>query len=251
MGRVSEKVAIVTGAGAGIGRATALLLAREGATVLAVDLDERAGAETAGLIVNGGRKSTFHACDVRSEEAWRLLVREACDQFGRVDILVSNAGIYLIRDLARTTLEDLDEVLRTNVYGVFLGMKYCAPVMAQQKRGSIVNICSMDGNVGSAGHTVYGASKGAVRTMTKDVAIEYAAHGVRVNSIHPGYIRTRMAEYGARVYGETLEELGAEFPMGHIGEPLDVAYGVLYLASDESRFVTGAELAIDGGALAG
>jgi len=251
MGRLSEKVAIVTGAAGGIGRATALLLAREGATVLNVDIDERGGAETMALIVNGGRNSVFFPYDVRSEEAWRLLVREACRDFGRVDVLVNNAGLYLIRDLARTTVEDLDEILSTNVRSVFLGMKHCAPVMAQQKRGSIVNISSMDGNVGSAGHTAYGGSKGAVRTMTKDVAIEYASHGVRVNSVHPGYIRTRMAEYGARVYGETLEELGAEFPMGHIGEPIDVAYGVLYLASDESRYVTGAELAIDGGALAG
>jgi NAD(P)-dependent dehydrogenase (short-subunit alcohol dehydrogenase family) len=251
MGRVSEKVAIVTGAAAGIGRAAALLLAREGAAVIVVDVDETGGAETSQVIANNGAKSAFFPYDVRSEEAWRLLVREVTAGFGRIDVLVNNAGIYLIRDLARTTVEDLDEILTTNVRSVFLGMKHCAPVMAHQKRGSIVNVSSMDGNVGSAGHTAYGGSKGAVRTMTKDVAIEYAGHGVRVNSIHPGYIRTKMAEYGARVYGETLEELGAEFPMGHIGEPIDVAYGVLYLASDESRFVTGAELAIDGGALAG
>jgi NAD(P)-dependent dehydrogenase (short-subunit alcohol dehydrogenase family) len=123
--------------------------------------------------------------------------------------------------------------------------------MARQKKGSIINLSSMDGNVGPEGHAAYGGSKGAVRAMTKDAAIEFAARGVRVNSIHPAYIRTAMARYGAKVSGQSMDELGREFPLGHIGEPIDVAYGVLYLASDESRYVTGAELAIDGGALAG
>ena len=250
MDRVKGKVAIVTGAARGIGRATARLLASEGARVIVADIDEAGGQQTVGEITASGGQALFIRHDVRAEDDWGRLVRQVRDTFDRIDVLVNNAGIYLIKDFTDTTLEDLEQILRTNVSGVFLGMRACAPVMAGQGQGSIINLSSMDGNVGSAGHTAYGGSKGAVRTMTKDVAIEYARRGVRVNSVHPGYIRTPMAEYGARVYGETIEQLGEGFPVGHIGEPIDVAYGVLYLASDESKFVTGSELIIDGGATA-
>jgi NAD(P)-dependent dehydrogenase (short-subunit alcohol dehydrogenase family) len=247
MGRVQDKLAIVTGAAKGIGRATAELLAREGAQVVIADIDDAHGSATAKRI---GRRAHFVHHDVRREDDWKALVEHARKEFGRCDVLVNNAGIYLIKPVAETTVEELEEILATNVRGVFLGMKHIAPWMAQRKKGSIVNLSSMDGNAGAEGHAAYGGSKGAVRTMTKDAAIEYAKKGVRINSIHPAYIRTAMARYGAEVTGQTLKELGEEFPMGHIGEPLDVAYGVLYLASDESRYVTGAELAIDGGALA-
>lgn len=250
MDRVKGKVAIVTGAARGIGRATARLLAAEGATVVLADIDEKPGRQAAEEITASGGTGLFVPHDVRREEDWNHLVRLVGERFGRIGVLVNNAGIYLIKDLPETTLADLDEIFRTNVRGVFLGMRACAPVMAEQGGGSIVNLSSMDSNVGSDGHTVYGGSKGAVRSMSKDVAIEYSRRGVRVNSIHPGYIHTDMAEYGARVYGKSLEELGDEFPVGHIGEPIDVAYAVLYLASDESKFVTGSELMIDGGATA-
>jgi NAD(P)-dependent dehydrogenase (short-subunit alcohol dehydrogenase family) len=246
-GRVHGKVAIVTGGGKGIGLATAELLAREGARVIIADYDEKAGRTAAKAI---GRAARFIRHDVRLEEDWEALVTAVRKDFRRIDILVNNAGIYLIKPLAETTVDDLEGVLATNVRGVFLGMKHVAPVMIRQKHGSIVNLSSMDGNVGGEGLAAYGASKGAVRTLTKDAAIEYAKRGVRVNSIHPAYIRTDMARYGAKREGQSLKELGEEFPMGRIGEPIDVAYGVLYLASDESRYVTGAELAIDGGALA-
>jgi len=247
-GRVQGKIAIVTGGGKGIGRTTAELLAREGARVIIADYDEKAGRAAAKAI---GRSATFMLHDVRLEEDWQKLVAAMRKKFKRIDILVNNAGIYLIKPLAETTVDDLEGILATNVRGVFLGIKHVAPVMLRQKQGAIVNISSMDGNVGAEGLAAYGASKGAVRTLTKDAALEYAARGVRVNSIHPAYIRTDMARYGAKKEGQSLKQIGQEFPMKRIGEPEDVAYGVLYLASDESRYVTGAELAIDGGALAG
>lgn len=246
-GRVQGKVAIVTGGARGIGRATAELLAREGARVIIADIDENRGKAAARRI---GRRVRFVRHDVREEKDWRQLLALVRKEFRKIDVLVNNAGIYLIKPLARTTVEELQAILATNVQGVFLGMKHVAPAMARRKRGSIVNIASMDGNVGAEGHAAYGGSKGAVRTMTKDAAVEFAKRGVRVNSIHPAYIRTAMARYGAKVSGQTLEQLGREFPVGHIGEPVDVAYAVLFLASDESRYVTGAELAVDGGALA-
>jgi NAD(P)-dependent dehydrogenase (short-subunit alcohol dehydrogenase family) len=246
-GRVHDKVAIVTGGAKGIGRATAELLAHEGARVLIADIDEVRGRAAARKI---GRRAEFIRHDVRVEDDWRSLVQNATKRFRRIDVLVNNAGIYLIKPLSKTSVDDLEAIFATNVRGVFLGMKHVAPMMARRKKGSIINISSMDGNVGSEGHSAYGGSKGAVRTMTKDAAVEYAKQGVRVNSIHPAYIRTAMARYGARIEGQTLKQLGKQFPIGHIGEPIDVAYGVLFLASDEARYVTGAELAIDGGAMA-
>ncbi len=250
MRRVQDKVVVVTGGALGIGRATAALLAREGATVLLTDIAGSEGEAAAAAIRAEGGEADFLLHDVRSEADWGRVITHARRHWGHLDVLVNNAGIYLIRDLATTSVEDLEAILATNVRGVFLGMRACAPAMVAQGGGSIINMSSMDGLVGAEGHTAYGASKGAVRIMTKDAAVELAADRVRVNSIHPGYIRTRMAEQGGRFYGETLEQLGEEFPLGHIGEPEDVAWAVLYLASDESRWVTGAELVVDGGATA-
>jgi NAD(P)-dependent dehydrogenase (short-subunit alcohol dehydrogenase family) len=252
MDRVRNKVCLVTGAARGIGRATAELLVREGGTVYLSDLDEPAGEAAAKEIAGAtdAGRVRFVPLDVREEPAWEQAVARVLADQGRIDVLVNNAGVYLIKPLPDCTHADLEHVFATNVRGTFLGMRHAAPIMAAHGGGSIVNLSSMDANVGSEGHTVYGGSKGAVRAMTKDVAIEYAKQKVRVNSVHPGYIHTEMAEYGARYYGESIAELGKEFPVGHIGRPIDVAYAVLYLASDESRFVTGAELAVDGGALA-
>jgi NAD(P)-dependent dehydrogenase (short-subunit alcohol dehydrogenase family) len=134
-----------------------------------------------------------------------------------------------------------------NVTGVFLGMKHCTPPMVEQGQGSVINLSSVAGLVGVSGHTCYGASKGAVRIMTKDAAMELAESGVRVNSVHPAYIDTQMADYGAETQNATKEELDAMHPIGHMGEPEDVAYAVLYLASEESKFMTGSELVLDGG----
>ncbi len=250
MGRVDGKVAIVTGGGRGIGRECARLLSAEGARVYITDRDEGPGQDAAAGIRSEGGTATFLPQDVSREEDWRRVVAEVTRRESRIDVLVNNAGLYVIESLEDSTLECLRRIFETNVHGVFLGIRHVAPVMAEQGGGSIVNMSSMDAFAGASGFTIYGGSKGAITTMTRDAAIELADRRVRVNSVHPGYIRTRMAAYGAEKEGVTVDQLGEEFPLGTIGEPIDVAWGVLYLASDESRWVTGIQLPIDGGILA-
>ena len=251
-GRVEGKVAIVTGGGSGIGRASCLRLAEEGARVVVTDISEERGKETVGEIEQKGGEGLFLRHDVTQEEQWVSVVRETRERYGGVDVLLNNAGLYLIKPLAETTVEEWNDLMAVNVTGVFLGMKHCAPAMAERGGGSIINLSSVAGLLGVAGHALYGASKGAVRIMTKDVAMEYARAQVRVNSLHPGYINTGMAEYGAAAAGSTIEELGRQmYPLGRIGEPEDVANTVLFLASDESRYTTGAEFVVDGGGSAG
>jgi NAD(P)-dependent dehydrogenase (short-subunit alcohol dehydrogenase family) len=244
--RVRGKLAVVTGGARGIGYAIASLLAQNGARVVIADIDDVQGKAAAKRI---GAMSRFERLDVRNEAEWEALAERLERRHRRIDVLVNNAGIYLIKPITETTLEEFDDILAVNVRGVSF-MKYVAPAMARRRAGSIVNLSSMDGIVASEGLAAYSASKGAVRLMTKAVALEFATKGVRVNSIHPAYIRTRMARYGARKTGKTLAQLGKEFPIGRIGEPIEVAYAALYLASDESRFVTGGELVIDGAATA-
>lgn len=247
MGRVDEKIAIVTGGGHGIGRATAEMLAEEGAHVAVTDIDVEAGQETVKRIVEAGGNAAFFDLDVTSESDWERVEAEVEDTFGRPDILVNNAGIYRIESIEDTMVEDWKTLMDVNVTGVFLGLKHCTPAMKEKGGGSVVNVSSVAGLVGLSGHSCYGASKGAVRTMTKDAAIELAETGVRVNSIHPAYIDTQMADYGADTLDATKDELDAMHPIGHMGEPDDVAYAVVYLGSEESKFVTGAELVLDGG----
>lgn len=247
MGRVDGKIAVVTGGGLGIGRATAVMLAKEAGQVAVTDINAEAGRETVAQITDAGYEAIFFKHDVSSEADWKRVVADVQDRFGTPDVLVNNAGIYRIEPIEETTVEDWNRLMDVNVTGVFLGMKHCTPLMRERGHGSVINLSSVAGLVGVAGHTCYGASKGAVRTMTKDVAIELAEAGVRVNSIHPAYIDTQMADYGAEVQGASKEELGGMHPLGHMGEPNDVAYAVLYLASEESKFVTGAELVVDGG----
>jgi NAD(P)-dependent dehydrogenase (short-subunit alcohol dehydrogenase family) len=248
--RVKGNTAIITGAAHGIGRACAKLLAEEGAVVYLTDRDDDAGEESAAGIREAGGDASFLHQDVSHEADWERVVSLVRAARRHIDILVNNAGLYVIASLEESTLDCMRRIFETNVYGVFLGMKHVAPVMAERGGGSIINISSMDAVVGAERLSIYGGSKGAVLTMTRDVAIEYAKRGVRVNSVHPGYIRTRMATYGAKQEDTTVGELGEDFPMGRIGEPIDVAWGVLYLASEESRWVTGTQLRIDGGATA-
>jgi NAD(P)-dependent dehydrogenase (short-subunit alcohol dehydrogenase family) len=247
--RIEGKIALITGGGSGIGKETSLLLAKEGATVIVTDINVEAAQETARVIEKRGGNGIAIAHDVTSETEWENVVAEVVRQFERIDILFNNAGIYIIQSLRKTTLEEWNKLMNVNVTGVFLGMKHVAPLMREQGGGSIVNISSTVGLQGAPGHTLYGASKGAVRAMTKSVAMEYAPANVRVNSLHPGYLDTGMAEYGAEASKTTIDELGEQlYPLGRIGERKDAANAVLFLASDESAYMTGSELVIDGGA---
>lgn len=242
-----NKTVLLTGAAGCIGAAVAGRLAREGAAVVLTDIDEDRGMAVAREVVSAGGRAEFLPLDVTREQDWSRVVGQVLAGYGRIDVLVNNAGLYVVAPLARTTVEEWDRVMAVNVTGVFLGMKHVAPRMAEAGGGAIVNMSSAAGVVGVAGHTLYGASKGAVRTMSKDVAAEYGSAGVRVNSLHPAYVRTPMAEYGARAAGLDVDELAAVSPLGRLAETSDVADFVLFLASDEAGYLTGGEYAVDGG----
>ncbi|MCA1028409.1 MULTISPECIES: SDR family NAD(P)-dependent oxidoreductase [Cytobacillus] len=249
--RLNEKVAVITGGGTGIGKETALLFAQEGAKVILTDIHETSGQGTVEEIKANGGEAIFVRHDVSNENDWRKVANEAIKAYNQVDILFNNAGIYLIKPLAEIELEEWNKLMAINVGGVFLGMKHIMPLMAERQKGSVINASSIAGLVGSPGHVLYGASKGAVRVMTKDAAIEYAPMGVRVNSIHPGYIDTGMADYASEQTGQSKDALGKNlFPLGYLGKVKDVANTVLFLASDDSAYTTGAEFVIDGGATA-
>ncbi|RUS46310.1 SDR family NAD(P)-dependent oxidoreductase [Cohnella sp. AR92] len=249
--RLESKIALVTGGGTGIGRTTAIRFANEGAKLVVTDINEAGAAETVELIRKNGGEAIAFRHDVSSEDDWKRVVQEAVEAYGTIDVLFNNAGIYVIKPLFETTIEEWNRMLNINVTGVFLGMKHVIPVMAKRKKGSVINASSIAGLIGAPGHAMYGASKGAVRTMTKDAAIEFAGTGVRVNSIHPGYINTAMAQYASEQTHQSEQELGqSTSPMGRLGTVEDVSNLVLFLASDESSYITGAEHVIDGGATA-
>lgn len=245
MARLDEKVAIVTGAAGGIGYASAAKMIEEGAKVVFTDLND----DNAKAIIEefGEDKALFVKHDVTSEADWQAVVDQTLEKFGTIDILFNNAGIYQITPLTETSLEDFNKMLSINVSGVFLGMKFVAPILAEKGGGSIINNSSVAGLIGAPAHASYGASKGAVRIMSKDVAAEYAPYQVRVNSIHPGYIKTAMADYASETTQKSEEDLSKNYPLGRLGETDDVAYAVVYLASDESSYLTGIEIPIDGG----
>lgn len=249
--RLEGKVAIITGAGTGIGKSTALRFAKEGAKVVVTDINEASVQQTAEEVKKLGGEALAIRHDVGSEDNWIQVVDEAVKAFGTIDVLFNNAGIYVIKPLFDTTVEDWNRLMNINVTSVFLGMKHVIPVMLKQQRGSVINASSIAGIGGSPNHVLYGASKGAVRTMTKDVAMEFATQGVRVNSIHPGYINTAMVDYAAATTHRDKEALGqAVSPLGRVGNVDEVSNLVLFLASDESSYITGAEMVIDGGAMA-
>ena len=244
--RLEGKVAIISGGARGMGAVEAWLFTQEGAKVVIGDILEEDGRRTVQDINQAGGQALFVRLDVTREEDWRRAVGETVSRFGGVDILVNNAGIYRISPLEETSEELWRQIMEVNVNGVFLGTRAVIPEMKRGGGGSIVNISSTAGLVGSPNTSAYQASKGAVRIFTKATAIEYARDGIRANSVHPGAIDTDMIAVLLKDPVERQQRLDA-IPLGRIGTAEEVAYGVLYLASDESSFVTGAELVIDGG----
>ena len=248
--RLENKVALISGGARGMGAAEARMFAREGAKVVIGDVLEAEGRQVEAEINEVGGECVFVHLDVTQEAEWQQAVETAVSRFGKLNILVNNAGIVLRGVLEDTSSEDWDRVMAVNAKGVFLGTKAAIPEMRKAGGGSIVNISSMSGMVGQSYiQPVYNASKGAVRIFTKSAAIQYAKEGIRVNSVHPGPIDTPMA--GERLNNAELQRQADErSPMGRTAHPDEVAYGVLFLASDEASFMTGSELVIDGGATA-
>lgn len=244
-GRLEGKVALVTGAAGGIGAAIADRFAAEGASVLVTDFDEAGARQVAADL---GADARGH--DVTSEAGWEEVARWATQTNEHVDVLVNNAGVFLAAPLQDTTLDDFRHVQEVNQVGVFLGMRTIAPAMADRGSGSIINLSSVAGRMGSPYLTAYAASKWAVRGMTKCAAKELAASGVRVNSLHPGQIDTDMHTRQRERTPALIDKLVATIPMRRIGDALEVAEAAVFLASDESRYVTGSEVVVDGGASA-
>ena len=258
-GRLAGKVALVTGGASGIGAETARLFARHGASVLLTDMNAALGTAVAGEITRSEGTAMFAVQDVRNEATWASIVALAGSTYGRLDILCNIAGISG-RDpklniqtshtagprLAEQTLEQWNQVMEINATGVFLGTKAAIPAMQRAGGGSIINISSICGIVGSHANAAYHASKGAVRIFSKAAAIQYAPDRIRVNSVHPGFVDTPMTQPGHSNPDIARKRMEAT-PLGRFGTPYDIAAGCLYLASDESSWVTGSELVIDGG----
>lgn len=241
------KVALVTGSARGMGAVEARLLAEGGASVMVSDVNETGGRQVVDGISRDGGKAGFVQLDVTSEESWKRVVQETEQRFGKLDILINNAGIFVVTLIEQTSLEEWERILSINAGGVFLGTKHVIPAMRRAGGGSIVNISSTAGLVGSAIEGAYSASKGAVRLFTKGTALQYANEGIRANSVHPGAIDTDIL---AVVWDGGLmskKELEQRIPMGRLGSSEEVAKVALFLASDDSSYVTGAEFVVDGG----
>lgn len=260
MSRVDGKVAIVSGGARGIGGETARLLALNGAQVIVADLLEEEGLANAQAICDEGGDAIYVNLDVTKSQSWKDAVEVAKREFGGIDILVNNAGVYISKSIFDTTQEDFAKLVSVNLEGVFLGTKICAPELIRRAKdaivgSAIVNLSSAAGLVGSRNAPVYSMTKGGVRLLTKSTALEFARKGVRCNSVHPGLVDTPM---GGMVLNSRGEEGNNEVrvamvnahPMGRIGEPKDIAASIIFLASDDAAFITGAELAVDGGVTA-
>ena len=244
--RMEGKIALVTGGAGGIGSAICRLFASEGAKVVVADVDSGRGEGVVAEIRGSGGDAVYMDLDVTKEEDWERAVAATVECFGGLNVLVNNAGAYSPELVADTPLETWERVMAVNATGTFLGSKHAIPEMKRSGGGSIVNMSSGAGIVGNADGTAYGPAKGAIRILTKTTAHQYAREGIRANSIHPGPIDTPMLHAQTRELAEKGDAIG-NIPMGRIGTPEEIAYGALYLASDESSYVTGIELPIDGG----
>ena len=250
MGRLDGKVALISGGARGQGATEAKLFAVQGAKVVFGDILDDAGKQVEAEINESGGEAVYVHLDVTREADWVSAVETAVGRYGKLDILVNNAGITIRKNVEDTTSEDWDRIMAINAKGVFLGIKEAIPAMRRGGGGSIVNISSTAGLVGSPySGASYAATKGAVRLLTKSTAIQYAKDGIRCNSVHPGLLDTPMTE-DMLADAAHREERTQRIPLGRIGTAEDISWGVLYLASDEASFITGSELVIDGGATA-
>ena len=251
--RLEGKVAMITGGASGIGAASARLFAEHGAGVAIADVNDNLGRGVADEIGTAGGSALYRHLDTSSEDEWREAMQAVMERFGRLDIMLNAAGVSgrgpdgaTSPPVADLGLDNWNHVMAVNATGVFLGTKHAIEPMLAAGGGSIINISSIYGIVGSINSASYHASKGAVRTFTKAAAAQYATQGIRVNSVHPGFVDTPMTQ----PIHDDPERAGprlAQTPTGHFGQPMDIAFGCLFLASDESRWMTGAELVIDGG----
>jgi len=255
MGRVEGLVAMVTGARRGLGKASAVLLAKEGAKVVITDRNPDGADAVLAEIEKAGGEAVFLDQDVSKEADWQRVIERTIDRFGKLDILVNNAGVGAGKNIEQISLEEWRWVMSVNLDGAFLGTKYGIEAMKKTGGGSIINMSSIEGIIGDSRMVAYDASKGGLRTLTKSAALHCAQRGynIRVNTVHPGFIDTEMVRGFLKAQAKdgdiesarkALERL---HPIGHLGEPDDVAYAVLYLASRESKFATGSELVVDGG----
>ena len=248
--RLAGKVALVSGAASGMGQSEATIFAREGAKVIVADILEAEGKQVADKIVSGGGQARFVKLDVTNEVEWDAAVKAAVSAFGKLDVLVNNAGISGTYDADMLSSAAWDTVMGVNAKGVFLGVKYAIPLMKKAGGGAIVNISSISGFVGQDGvHMAYNASKGAVRIMTKTAAVQFAGDRIRVNSVHPGFMPPMRTSKTSADPTWRAKMLGA-VPMKREGRVEEVAHAVLFLASDEASYITGTELVVDGGYLA-
>lgn len=250
MGRLDGKVALITGGGSGLGEAMVRLFSKEGAKVVLTDINEKRGSEIVEEIKSEGKEAYFLKHDVTKEEEWKTTIDEIIGKYDALNIVVNNAGIGALRDIENTSLEDWNRVISINLDSVFLGTKHgILGIKKNNSVGSIINISSILGLVGDANAAAYNASKGGVRLLTKSAALHCAQskYNIRVNSLHPGYVKTPLVDEALDEGHASVEILESLHPMGHLGEAIDMANGALFLASDEAKFVTGSELVIDGG----